>query len=172
MTGIASFRTEITPKRLALLRQLLPGLRRILVFYNPRAFADVMDITRQAAIELGIEIVERSVTSRAEIDRVLELAAGDADAFFFPNDGLVLRDTRRIVERANALGLPTMAQNIEAVRLGALAGYGLGYRDEGLLAARYVAQILAGARPGDMPVAVNERHVFGINLRTAKAIRT
>ena len=91
-------------------------------------------------------------------------------AFFFPNDAIVLSQSRAIIERATALGMPTMAQNTGLVADGALTGYGLDYEEEGKLAARYVLRILAGTSPSDLPVEIGERHALSINLRTAKAL--
>jgi putative ABC transport system substrate-binding protein len=63
-----------------------------------------------------------------------------------------------------------MVQYLGLVMDGALAGYGLDYRTEGRLAAKYVLRILAGERPNDLPVEITERHLFGINLRTAREL--
>ena len=66
--------------------------------------------------------------------------------------------------------MPTMAQYLGLVSDGALAGYGLDFRDEGRLAAKYVLRILGGTSPSELPVEINERHILGVNLRTARAL--
>jgi putative ABC transport system substrate-binding protein len=66
--------------------------------------------------------------------------------------------------------MPVMAQNIEWVAGGALAGYGADFREHGRAAARYVARILNGASPSELPVEINERHILALNLRTARAL--
>jgi putative tryptophan/tyrosine transport system substrate-binding protein len=174
LTGVASFRTEITPKRFALMKEMIPGLKRVMTFYNPSSPLSVsagLDNARLAAEALGIELVLREVRSAADTRKALHaMQPGDADAFFFPNDAIVLSQSRAIIERATALGMPTMAQNTAVVADGALAGYGLDYREEGRLAARYVWRILAGTNPSDLPVEIGERHALSINLRTAKVL--
>ena len=75
-----------------------------------------------------------------------------------------------ILDRANFLRMPIIAYELELVGRGALVGYGFSYREMGRRAAGYVSRILAGARPGDLPVeAVNVPELV-INLRTAKAL--
>jgi putative tryptophan/tyrosine transport system substrate-binding protein len=75
-----------------------------------------------------------------------------------------------IIKRFTTLGMATMAQEMGLVTKGALAGYGLDYRAEGRLAAKYVLRLLSGTPSSELPVEVSERHVFGINLKTAKAL--
>jgi putative tryptophan/tyrosine transport system substrate-binding protein len=172
LTGVASFRTEITPKRFALLKEMIPGLKRVMTFYNPSSplfVAAGFDNARFAAEALGIELVLREVHSAADTQKALDaMKPGEADAFFFPNDAIVLSQSRAIIERATALGMATMAQNTGLVADGALAGYGLDYREEGKLAARL--RILAGTNPSELPVEIGERHALSINFRTARAL--
>src|SRR5215211_6422968 len=174
LTGVASFRTEITPKRLALLHEMIPGLKRVMTFYNPSSPLSVaagLDNARLAAEALGIELVLREVRSAADTRNALDaMKPGEADAFFFPNDAIVLSQSRAIIERATALGMATMAQNTGLGADGALAGYGLDYREEGKLAARYVLRILAGTNPSELPVEIGERHALSINFRTARTL--
>ena len=173
LTGVASFRTEITPKRLALLHEMIPSLKRVVVFHHPANATGRagMESTRAAAKELKLDLIERRVFSTEDIRRELDaLTPQTAEAFFFSNEAMVINSSQQIIERATGLGMATMAQNLGSVAEGALAGYGLDYRQEGRLAAKYVLRILAGTRPSELPVEVSERHVFGINLKTARAL--
>src|SRR5215218_786257 len=86
------------------------------------------------------------------------------------NDALITSHASLIVETANAIGLPTMAHELGVVRSGALAGYGLDFRAGGRRTASYVARILAGSPPRDLPVEAIEQPALVINLKTAKAI--
>ncbi len=171
LTGVASFRTEITPKRFALLKEMIPGLKRVMTFNNPSAPDSVvagLDHARKAAAALGIDLLVREVHAPAEVRAALD-GIIEADAFF-PNDSMILSESQAIIERASALRMPTMAQYLGLVSDGALAGYGLDFRDEGRLAAKYVLRILGGTSPSELPVEINERHILGVNLKTAKAL--
>jgi putative ABC transport system substrate-binding protein len=116
-------------------------------------------------------VAAQQVTSVEGIrDRLHTLATTEADAFFFVTDFLVTVNTPLVIEAANALRLPTMATNVTLVRMGALAGYGPDWREYGRSSARYVARILAGSSPRDLPVEAINRPALAINLNTAKAI--
>ena len=98
------------------------------------------------------------------------LSGREAEAYFFVADFLVITHTSLVIEAANALRLPTMATQLGAVRAGALAGYGPDFREYGRSPARYVARILAGSLPRDLPVETINQPALAINLKTAKAI--
>jgi putative ABC transport system substrate-binding protein len=172
-TGVHSIVTDLTPKRLELLRELVPTVRRILTFYNPenRAAAASAKLAREAARTLGIDFIERHVTTTEQLARQVDaLAATDADAFFFVADAMVLSRDSIVVEKTNALRMPTMTTYIDAVTRGALAGYGTNYWDLGRRAADYVSRVLTGTAPRDLPVETIHRPALAFNLKTAAAI--
>ena len=173
LTGFHFLTVDLTAKRLEILREIVPKLRRIVTFYDPRTPGAVTSLAgaREAAGKLDIEVAAQQVTSVEEIrDRLHTLATTEADAFFFVTDFLVTVNTPLVIEAANALRLPTMATNVTLVRMGALAGYGPDWREYGRSSARYVARILAGSSPRDLPVEAINRPALAINLNTAKAI--
>jgi putative tryptophan/tyrosine transport system substrate-binding protein len=173
LTGFHFLGVELTAKRLEILREIVPKLRRVVTFYTPRNRTAMLSLAaaREAARKLGIDIVALEVTSPEEVrKRLRTLARDDGDAYFFVSDAMVTSHEALIVEAANALRLPTMATQLGAVRAGALAGYGPDYREYGRRSASYVARVLAGARPGDLPVEAINRPALAINLKTAKAI--
>ena len=173
LTGFYFLAVDLTAKRLEILREIAPNLRRIVTFYDPRTPGAVTSLaaTREAAGKLDIEVVAQQVTSPEELrDRLRTLTAAEAEAFFFVADFLVIIHTPLVLEAANALRLPTMATQIGAVRTGALAGYGPDFREYGRRPARYVARILAGSSPRDLPVEAVNQPALAINLKTARAI--
>lgn len=173
LTGVHSITGDLTAKRLELLRELVPTLRRVITFYdhaNPSAVSAV-DLARQAVGHLGLELVEHQVASADEIrERLARLRGVEGDAFFIVSDAMVISQDKMIFERTNALRMPTMAAQADLVRNGALAGYGADFRYQGRRAAGFVARILAGADPGDLPVEAVSVPMLAINLRTAAAI--
>src|SRR5262249_4733646 len=148
------------------LRELVPTLRRVITFYdpgNPSAISAVV-LARDAARRLGIDLIERQVASAAQIgERLRALSAGDADAYLFIPDAMVSSQDAVILATANALRIPTMAYELNLVRKGALAGYGVNYGGLGRQAADYVNLILAGARPGDLPIAAVNTPALAVN---------
>lgn len=173
LTGVYYPRRDLTAKRLSLLKEMLPRLRRILTFYNPGNITSVegMGIARDAARQLKIEIVERHVRSAEEIQLALtKLNPKETDAYFHVSDGLVLSHSHLIIDAARAKKLPTMFSEHGLVAYGALASYGVSYEEVGRLSARYVQQILAGVRPQDMAVESVSRVGLSLNLNTAREI--
>ena len=173
LTGIHGRVTDLTAKRLQLLKEMVPRLRRVLTFYtpdSPRAQESVKS-AREAARQLRVELVERPVASVEELRAGLRaLRPGEADAFFYVTDAMVSSQAGLVIDTARAKKLPTMFPDRENVVRGALANYGVSYYAFGRLSAKYVQRILLGAEPGGLPVEQFDRFHFTINLKTAKAL--
>lgn len=171
-TGIVSQITPLMAKRLQLLQELIPTLRKVAYFYdlrNPLA-VQVTQAQRDTARQLGLELVERPVDSVAALQASLQgLRPGEADAIAYV-DSLVVSQTAMVIGIATAKRLPLMAPDRASVAQGALASYGVSYYAAGRLAAKYVARILGGAAPADLPVEQMDRLHFAVNLKTARAI--
>ena len=132
LTGFHYATNDLTAKRLEILREIVPKLRRVVTFYDPRNPSAVSSLAaaRDAARKLDIEVVAQQVTSLEELrDRLRTLTAAEAEAVFFISDSLVTVHTPLVIEAANALRLPTMATELGLVRTGALASYGLDFRE-------------------------------------------
>jgi putative ABC transport system substrate-binding protein len=172
LTGVHSQSRNLAPKRLELLKEMVPTLRRVVTFYNPDNPAQPsMESARDAARELKIELVERRVASVEELRMSLRaLRPGEADAIFYAGDAMVSSQAQLIIEAAKAKKLPTMLQEEASVAMGALASYGVSYKTIGHLSAKQVHRILLGTRPGDLPVEQFDRLHFAINLKTARAL--
>jgi putative ABC transport system substrate-binding protein len=174
LTGIYRRSTELTAKRLELLKEMVPSVRRVVTFYNPDnpSAQRAVNFTREAARQVKVELVEHRVSSVEELRAGLRaLRAGEADAYFSVSDAMVLSQTALVIDTARAKRLPTMFQEQEIVANGGLASYGgESYYTTGRLSAKYVQRILLGANPGDLPVEQIDRLHFAINLKTAKAL--
>jgi putative tryptophan/tyrosine transport system substrate-binding protein len=173
VTGVHFFTVDLTAKRLEILREIMPKLRRVVTFHNPgsRPAVSALKVARQAASKLGIDVAAHPVTSAQEIrDRLRTLSTADTDAYFFVSDFLVIGYAQLVIEASNATRLPTMATDVSLVRTGALAGYGPDFREIGRRVASYVVRVLAGSPPRDLPVEAIDQPALAINLKTARAI--
>jgi putative ABC transport system substrate-binding protein len=173
LTGIHGQFADLTAKRLSLLKEMIPKLRRVVTFYgpdNPAARRSVT-IARAAARQLKVELLERPVASVEELRAGLHaLRPGEADAFFYVSDAMVVSQEELILDTAAAKRLPVMLSYNGNVAKGALASYGESYHALGRLSAKHVQRVLLGAHPGDLPVEQLDRLHFVINLKTAKAL--
>jgi putative ABC transport system substrate-binding protein len=172
-TGVHFQQTDLTAKRLEMLKEILPKLRRVVTFYNPGlpVSREAARLGREAAQRLRVEFVERHVASVAELQAGLQaLKVKEADALFFVSDFIVLAHAQLINDTARAKRLPTMFWDRSSIVKGGLASYGVSMHEAGRLSARYVQRILAGSSPKDLAVESVHKLELVINLRTARAI--
>jgi len=173
LTGTHGQLTDLTAKRLELLKEMIPKIHRVVTFYSPAnpAAQQSVKFAREAARRLKVEVVERPVASVEELRAGLRaLRPGEADAFFYVSDAMVTTQAEMIIDTARAQKLPTMLAYQGSVVMGALASYGESYYALGRRSAKHVQRILLGADPGDLPVEQLDRPQFVINLKTAKSL--
>jgi len=172
LTGIHGQNTALAAKRLELLKEMIPRLRRVVTFYRPDSVAaqQSVKLVRDAARQLKLDLVERPIASVEELRSGLRaLRPGEADALLHVADAMVNSQMELIIEHARAKRLPTMLQEPGSVAKGALAAYGESFYTIGRHSAKYVQRVLVGANPKDLPIEQADRFHFVINLKTAKA---
>jgi putative ABC transport system substrate-binding protein len=173
LTGVHSQATDLTPKRLEILKELIPGLVRVLTLYNPAnpVAGEAARLGREAARQLGVQFVERHVRSVEELRHALKaLKPREWDAYFYTADAMVASHASLVIDTARVKRLPTMFHEDSLVAQGALASYGHAYRDMGRISAKHVQRILAGASPKDLPVESYDKIELVLNLRTAREV--
>ena len=173
LVGVYEPGTDLTAKRLEILKEMVAKLRRVVTFYNPRNPVPIESakLARQEAARLRVELVERHVASVEELKAgVRALKAGEVDAFFQLSDALVAVQDQLIIETARVKRLPTMFLDQSSVIKGGLASYSVSRHEVGRVSAKYVQRILTGVRPQDLPVEGIDRIDLVINLKTAKEI--
>jgi ABC-type uncharacterized transport system substrate-binding protein len=173
LSGVHYFTTDLTAKRLEILKELVPKLRRVVTFYdptNPAALASAR-LAREAGRQLGVELIERHAASVSELQAGLRaLKAGEADAFFLVSDALAISQAQAIIDAARAIRMPTMFHEQTIAARGALVSYGVNYHEIGRQSAKHVQRVLAGASPRDLPVENVTRIELVLNRRIARAI--
>jgi len=172
ITGVTELHAELGPKRLEVFQELIPGLKRVMFPYDPTEAATVVEaeVYREAARRLGIELVEKAVRSEEEGQKTLaQVGKGEVDGILAPF-GSSLNLYGLVLEATSQPGIPTMFEEAFAVERGGLASYGPDIYESGRQAARLVDKILKGADPAEIPVEVNSKIMFTINLKVAKAL--
>jgi len=173
LTGIAGLSTELAPKRIEILRELAPALRRIWAIYakGDTAAASAARAAQRAAGPLGIEVPERPVETPKELVAVLK-ALGTGDGLLAPVEVTLDIPGQMLIASLQAR-LPVIFPVEFWTHVGELNGlvsYGSDYEREGRQAARLVAKLLRGARPDELPVEGIKDIRLVINLKTAKAL--
>ena len=172
VTGLSLQATDLAGKRLDLLREVVPGLRRLAVMANVSAPPAVLEIAevQTTARALGLEVVASEIRRPEDIAPAFESFKGRAEALYVCNDPLVTTNRIRINTLALGMGLPTMYNVREFVGAGGLMSYGPNFLDLYRRAADFVDKILRGAKPAEIPVEQPTKFDLVINLTTAKAL--
>jgi putative ABC transport system substrate-binding protein len=171
-TGLSIQTTDLASKRLELLREVVPGLRRLAIMANvglPDAVLEMREV-QATARALGLEVAASEIRKAEDITPAFEVFKGRAEALYVCTDALVNTNRARINTLALAARLPTMHGWREFVEVGGLMSYGPNFPDLFRRSADYVDKILRGAKPGDIPVEQPTRFDLVINLTTAKAL--
>ena len=172
-TGSSSQTADLGSKRLDLVREVVPTLRRLAIMANVGALNAMLDMRRvvAAARTLGVEVVTLEIQRAEDIALAFDALKGRAHALYVCGEPLVNTNRVRINTLALAARLPTMWSHRDFVEAGGLMSYGPNYLDLFRRTADYVDKILRGAKPGDLPVEQPTKFDLVINLTTAKALR-
>ena len=175
VTGITNLIRELGGKRLELLKDTVPKLAHVAVFYDPAIppnVVDVKEVLPVAARALGLTIQPWEVRDTDDFERVFAaLNKKRPDGLYVPGGGPVMRaNERRIAGFALKSRIPSVYYNRDAVDTGGLMYYGADQAESYQRVAYYVDKILRGAKAADLPVEQPTKFELVINLRTAKQI--
>jgi putative ABC transport system substrate-binding protein len=173
VTGLSLQAPELAGKRLELLRELLPGLRRLAVLARGTSRTSMLEAGEVDAVgrKLGLAVSTSEIRGAEDIGPAFQAIKNSADAVYVCGADPLVNTNRKLIN-TSALGarLPTMHVAKEFVEDGGLISYGPSYEDLFRRAAEYVDRILRGAKPGDIPVQQPVLFDLAINLKTAKAL--
>jgi putative tryptophan/tyrosine transport system substrate-binding protein len=173
VTGLTTIASDLSGKRLELLKEVVPGVSRIAVLSNPTnaAVPPQMRETEVTARALGVQLQRLEVRGPDDFDRVFQAATKErAGALITLEDAFVFTQRTRIVKLAAKNGLPAMYGFREFVDAGGLMSYAANLADMYRRAATYVDKILKGRKPADLPVEQPTKFEFIVNLKAAKQI--
>ena len=173
VTGLSSQSPDTASKRLQLLHEVVPGLRRLAILGNPDWHGAVQEMNEVQAVAptLGLDIVDKLEIRRADdIAPAFAALKSGAQGLYVSSDPLVATNRVRIITLALAARLPTSFVRREYIEAGGLMAYGPNFLDLNRRAADFVDKILRGAKPADIPVEQPTKFDLIINLTTAKAL--
>ena len=159
-------------KRLELLREIVPGLRRVAIFGNfaNPTLALERDAVQAAARTLRLDTIGSEIRRAEDIPAAIDALKGRAEALHVCADPLVSTNRARINELALDARLPNMHTYRDSVEAGGLISYGPDFPDLYRRAAEFVDKILRGTKPADIPVEQAAKFDLIVNLKTAKAL--
>jgi putative tryptophan/tyrosine transport system substrate-binding protein len=169
VTGVVNVVDSLAPKRVQLLREILPTAKRIGLLGNP---ADLRDQTVLAPIAtaLGLTIVASDASNPVELDAAVAKLIGQGVDVIVTNAAIANNLRARVIELANRRHLPVVGGIAPMAEAGALFTYGASSADQFRRSAQLVDKVLKGANPGDLPVEQPTKFELVINLKTAKAL--
>ena len=172
VTGTSLQQTELATKRLELLREVVPSLRRLAIMFNADYPSSVRETGEVQAVArtLGLEIAPHEIRRAKDIAPVIEAVKSQADALYVVEDALILANRTPIITLTLGARLPAIFVYREFAKTGGLMSYGPNFPALFQRAADFVDKILRGTKPGDIPVEQPTKFDLVINLKTAKAL--
>ncbi len=173
ITGCSSRAAELEAKRLQLLKDVVPGLSRVAILFNPtnHYMPLALQSARQGAQMLHVTLAVYEVHDTTTLDAAFVILTKDRpDAFMVPADTFLVSQRSRITQFAIENKLPSIYSFREYLEAGGLIAYTPDYHDLFRRAARYVDKILKGTKPGELPIEQPTRFDLLINLKTARAL--
>ena len=173
VTGFANNEATFGGKWLELLSEIVPGLKRAAIMFNPYAAVEstYMPSLETAARSLKVEPIIAPVHSDVEIEMaIIALGREPGGGLVVPPDVFMTAHRAPIISAAARNNLPAVYELSAFAREGGLLSYGADRVDIWRRAASYVDRILRGAKPGDLPVELPSKFEMVVNLKTAKAL--
>ena len=173
LTGTSCAYIDIAPKRLEVLKQADPSVKKVMVFYRPgdKSGEPAAEKIKSAGEKLDIQVLLKPVTKTDEIKSILnKLTPGEVDALMDPADSMVTASVDSLVQAALRLKVPLMMMSDLEAEKGALVTYGVDYFDLGKQSARLAAKVLGGNKPSEIPIEMPRMFRMVVNMKTAEAI--
>jgi len=173
ITGSVNLNTDLTAKRVDLLKQTLPALARLAILQDVASPGNAGNVAeaQSAALTLGVRLQILPVQRAEDLDVAFEAAVRQhADALLVPGSSFFQLNRARLVGSAAEHRLPTAFEERQFAEAGGLMAYGANQQANYRNAAAYVDKILKGAKPGDLPIEQPTKFDFVVNLTTAQAL--
>jgi putative tryptophan/tyrosine transport system substrate-binding protein len=173
VTGLSNQSADLAGKRLELLREVLPSLRRLAIMANIGSPIGVLEMgdVQAAARTLGIEVAPIEIRRAEDIAPAFAALKAQTDVLYVVGDALTAANLTRIITFSHTARLPTIFNTPLFAQAGGLMSYGPNYPAQFRRAAELVDKILRGTKPVDIPVEQPTKFELVINLKTAKALR-
>jgi putative ABC transport system substrate-binding protein len=171
LTGQSFLNSELSAKRLEILRDAIPSIRSVAVFYDPNTTRSFLEATEETGRRLGLQLQAVPLPGIDAFELAFQqAAAARVDAVDVLASAFFMANRVRFAELAAKYRLPAIYEAGEYVRSGCLMAYGPSLSDMGRRGATYVDKILKGTKPGDLPVEQPTKFELVVNLKAAKSL--
>lgn len=173
LTGTGCAYIDIAPKRLQILKEAVPSIKKVLVFYRPidKSGGPATNAILEHASEIGVSVDAYQITTTDDIKNYLaRLKPGDVDAIMDPADAMVTSTMDDLLIASRRLKIPLMMLSKGEAEKGALISYGVDYVDLGRQSAMIANQVLAGIPPQNIPFEQPRKFFMAVNLKTAQEL--
>jgi putative ABC transport system substrate-binding protein len=170
-TGVTFLTDEMAAKRIELLKQVAPNVRKVAVIFNPQHFDDEVTFARRGAGSLDLQLTTHPIDKIADLDAALQaVEASGADGLLVISSRLTGIVAAKIAQRGQERRIPVIASWREFTDSGALLSYGPSRIFEAKRLVGYVQKVLSGEKPADLPIEQPVKFELVINVKTAKVL--
>jgi len=166
--------TDMNPvaDQIKLVKELVPNAEKVGILYNAGEINSQIqvDIAKETAKELGITIVEATVSNSSEVNQAAQSLVGRVDAIYVPTDNTIVSAIGAVIKVANDNKIPVIGSESGQVEAGAIATKGIDYKDLGKQTGRVAVEVINGKKPQDIPIKGSENISLIINQKAADAI--
>ena len=172
--GNVSGTTDMNPidEQLGLIKTLVPGVKKVGVIYNAgEVNSEVqVEIAREVAAEIGLELVEVSVATTAEVNQAAGSLVDRVDAIYIPTDNTVVAALESVLQIGEKNKIPVIAAEGDSVERGAIGTIGIDYYELGQQTAEMAIRVLKGEDPAGMPIEMQKDMKLYLNKKAAEAM--
>lgn len=173
VTGLDNYHLDLNPKRLEIIRRILPDVKKVTIIGDQRttSFEDTLETLTSFAKELNLYLTTYTVSSSEELFQVLnELDSTETEAIMLLSGFFLETSTEEIINYATLKGIPVFGVYPSDTEKGCLASYGTSYYSQGAQSAQMVYKVLIGYSTQSIPVETPDKITFVVNLRTAASL--
>jgi len=170
VTGISDTHPESIKSTIYSIKEFFPESKKVGIIYNSGESNSVVNVenAKKALTEIGLEAVEANANNTSEVKQAAQSLVGRVDAIYIPKDNTVVAAIKSVVMVAEENKLPLFVGEMDSVRSGGFAGYGIDYHDHGYETGLLAVKVLKGeAKPGDLPVQFPKELKMAINKEAA-----
>ncbi|NKE08122.1 MULTISPECIES: ABC transporter substrate-binding protein [Mesobacillus] len=169
-TGLSDTHPDAIKNTIASIKKFVPDAKKVGIIYNngePNSVINVKN-AKEAIKDEGLEVVETTISTSAEVKQAAESMVGRVDVLYIPKDNTVVAALESVITVANDKDIPIFSGDGDSVKRGTFASYGFDYHDLGYTTGKMAVEILKGKKPSEIPVGFPENLELIVNKKAAE----